>query len=63
MQMDPSATREKLCIGLLYSMNAVVQRGSYAEVYINDQFMGMYIMLEDIGNQVLSTPGTVHMHG
>lgn len=63
MQMDPSATREKLCIGLLYSMNAVVQRGSYAEVYINDQFMGMYIMLEDIGNQVLSTPGTVRMHG
>lgn len=55
MQMDPSATREKLCIGLLYSMNAVVQRGSYAEVYINDQFMGMYMMLEDIGNQFLKS--------
>jgi spore coat protein CotH len=52
MQMDPSATREKLTQALLYSMNAVAQRNSYAELFINDQFMGMYLIQEDIGNQV-----------
>lgn len=55
MEMDPGALREKTCIGLLYSMNAYVYRGSYAQLYINGMNMGMYIMLEEINKQFLQS--------
>ena len=56
MQMSPAAIREKLTIGLLYSMDAKVQRAAYTELFINDKFMGMYLMLEDVGNRVCPLP-------
>lgn len=55
MEMDPSCLKEKLTESLLYSMNAPAQRSSYAQFFINDQFMGVYLILENIDDQFLKS--------
>ena len=55
MQQDPSAIKEKLCSSLLYSLNAPAQRSAYTQLFINDQFMGIYLIIENIDDQYLKS--------
>eukprot|EP00211_Chloroparvula_japonica_P004164 CAMPEP_0119155138 /NCGR_PEP_ID=MMETSP1310-20130426/51591_1 /TAXON_ID=464262 /ORGANISM="Genus nov. species nov., Strain RCC2339" /LENGTH=653 /DNA_ID=CAMNT_0007147725 /DNA_START=182 /DNA_END=2140 /DNA_ORIENTATION=+ len=45
----PSYVREIASLQALRSMSSPAQRSSYAEVYINDLYWGLYIMLEEQG--------------
>jgi len=55
LQQDPSAIKEKLCLSILYSMNAPAQRASYAQLFINNQDMGTFLMEETIDDQFLKS--------
>eukprot|EP01114_Cavostelium_apophysatum_P011989 TRINITY_DN2661_c0_g1_i1.p1 TRINITY_DN2661_c0_g1~~TRINITY_DN2661_c0_g1_i1.p1 ORF type:complete len:559 (+),score=31.69 TRINITY_DN2661_c0_g1_i1:77-1753(+) len=53
--MDVSYLRERLSIAVLQSLASPVYRGSFAVVYINKQFMGLFHMLEEIDNNFLTS--------
>ena len=55
MQQDVSALKEGTCLDLLYSLNAPAQRYGYAELFINGQSMGAYLMLESLDDQFLDS--------
>ena len=48
--MDSLYLRERASIAALYSMSAPAQRASYAVVYINEMFWGIYLLMEDPGS-------------
>ena len=55
LQQDPSAIKEKLCLSLMYSMNAPAQRAAYAQLFINEESMGIYLIEEAIDDQFLKS--------
>ena len=55
MEQDVSAIKEVLVLGLLYSMNAPAQRYGYTQLFINNQSMGSYLMLENVDDQFLDS--------
>jgi len=55
LQQDPSAIKEKLCLSLLYSINAPAQRSSYGQLFINGQAMGAYLIEESVDDQFLKS--------
>lgn len=50
---DPSIARSKVSWGLFQKSGLPSTRASYAAVYINDKYMGLYISVENIDDQFL----------
>ena len=50
---DPSIIRSKICWDLFNEIGVVSSRSSYAEVYINDKYYGLYISVEHVDNEFL----------
>ena len=48
--MDSLYLRERATISALYSMGAPAQRASFAVVYVNKMFWGLYLLMEDPGS-------------
>ena len=55
MQQDVSAIKEILVLSMLYSMNAPAQRYGYSQLFINEQSMGAYLMVEAVDDQFLDS--------
>jgi len=55
LQQDPSGIKEKLCQSLFYSMNIPAQRSAYVQLFINEKFMGLYLMIEPVDDQFLKS--------
>lgn len=54
-QTDPSYLRDPMATGVAYSMNAYIQRFGWAELYINDQSYGFYLINEEVNKQYLDS--------
>ena len=54
-QMVPCFLRERLTRNLFYSTGVPVQRMSYAVLYINGLFRGVYVLMESINNGFLKS--------
>lgn len=50
---DPSFMREKLMLDILNSENIPSATSSFCEVYFNDEFLGLYLLVEEINNDFL----------
>ncbi|MDP3582743.1 MAG: CotH kinase family protein, partial [Ignavibacteria bacterium] len=50
---DPSIARSKVSWGLFQKSGLPSTRASYAAVYINEKYMGLYISVENIDDQFL----------
>ncbi|MBI3236032.1 MAG: CotH kinase family protein, partial [Bacteroidetes bacterium] len=50
---DPSFVREALCYNLVREQGLLAPQTSYAKVYINDQFWGLYMLVENIDKTYL----------
>ena len=50
---DPTFMREKLMLDLIASEGLPVSRSSYCKVYFNDEYLGLYLVVEDIGKNFL----------
>ncbi len=50
---DPSIIRSKLCWDLFKEIGMKASRASYAEVYINNKYYGLYISVEHIDDEFL----------
>ncbi|MCG6959718.1 CotH kinase family protein, partial [bacterium BMS3Abin03] len=50
---DPSIVRSKLCWDLFNTIGMKSSRAAYADVYINDQYYGLYISVEHIDDEFL----------
>lgn len=48
---DPSIIRSKLCADLFKDIGLTASRASYARVYINDEYYGLYISVEHIDDE------------
>jgi hypothetical protein len=51
---DPSIIRSKLCFDLYREIGMAASRAAHARVYINGDYYGLYISVEDIGEDFLS---------
>eukprot|EP01114_Cavostelium_apophysatum_P021461 TRINITY_DN7495_c0_g1_i2.p1 TRINITY_DN7495_c0_g1~~TRINITY_DN7495_c0_g1_i2.p1 ORF type:complete len:390 (+),score=60.11 TRINITY_DN7495_c0_g1_i2:97-1266(+) len=52
---EPSFVREKMSMALLHSLVSPVYRGSYATVWINDQYFGLFLLLESADDDFLES--------
>ncbi|MFA7420458.1 MAG: CotH kinase family protein [Melioribacteraceae bacterium] len=50
---DPSIARSKVSWNLFQKSGLIASRASYAAVYINDKYMGLYISVENIDDEFL----------
>ncbi|MCC6461317.1 MAG: CotH kinase family protein [Saprospiraceae bacterium] len=50
---DPSALRENLCYELLRRMGIPTPRTAFAPVYLDDQYLGLYRLVEEVDNVFL----------
>ncbi len=50
---DPTMMREKLYLDYLKKFGAHAPRASYAKVYINNEYWGLYLLTEDINKEYL----------
>ncbi|KAG0283061.1 hypothetical protein BGZ97_008726, partial [Linnemannia gamsii] len=57
---DPTMIREKLYIDVLNAVGVPTQQGAWVRVFMNSKPVGLYLMVDDIGNSFLKQ--TVH-HG
>lgn len=55
---DPSIMRSKLCWDLLQQMGAIASRASHAAVYINGQYYGLYISVEQVDEEFIENQFT-----
>ena len=51
---DPSIVRSKICWDLFQDIGMTASRAAHAEVYINDEYYGLYISVEHIDDSFLS---------
>jgi spore coat protein CotH len=54
LNRDPGVIREKLVLDLLREIDAPASRASYARFYINDEYYGLYLMLEEVDRVFLN---------
>lgn len=54
-QTDPSYLRDPMATSVAYSMNAYIQRFGWAELYINNQSYGYYLINEEVNKQYLTS--------
>lgn len=52
---DPSVSRSKICWDLLRSIGVPAPRSSHAELYINDDYFGLYANIEHIDEEFVKT--------
>ncbi len=52
---DPTMMREKLYLDLMNKYDLPVPRSSYAKVYLNDKYWGLYTLTEPIDNEFLKS--------
>ncbi|KAF9095678.1 hypothetical protein BGX23_000089, partial [Mortierella sp. AD031] len=57
---DPTMIREKLYIDVLNAVGVPTQQGAWVRVFMNSKPVGLYLMVDDIGNSFLKQ--TIH-HG
>ncbi len=50
---DPSFVREAICYKLIRDLGLLAPRTSYAKVYINAQYWGLYLMVENVDKTFL----------
>ncbi|MEJ5302374.1 MAG: T9SS type A sorting domain-containing protein [Bacteroidales bacterium] len=50
---DPSIIRSKFCFDLFHDAGIVASRAAHAQVYINDQYYGLYINVEHVDEEFL----------
>lgn len=50
---DPSFLREKLCLDMMNESGAAAPRCAYAQVYLNNQYWGLYMLVEEVNNKFL----------
>lgn len=50
---DPTFMREKLYLDFLHDVGVPSQKNAYAKVFINNQYWGLYLMVEDIDKKFL----------
>ncbi len=50
---DPTFMREKLMLDIIASEGLPVSRSSYCKVYFNDEYLGLYLLVEEIGKGFL----------
>lgn len=50
---DPTQIREKLYLDMLKDLNQPYQKNAFAEVYVNGKYLGLYLLLEEIGKKFL----------
>ncbi|MCK5075364.1 MAG: CotH kinase family protein, partial [Calditrichia bacterium] len=50
---DPSIIRSKLCWDIFQKIGITASRAAHAEVYINDEYYGLYISVEHIDDEFL----------
>lgn len=50
---DPSISRSKFCWDIYNDLGMTASRAAHTALYINDQFMGVYVSTEHIGDQFL----------
>jgi spore coat protein CotH len=50
---DPTMLREKIYLDLLKKYNCPAPRASYAKVFVNDKFLGLYLVTDNIGDSFL----------
>ena len=55
MEQDESAIKEILVLSMLYSMNVPAQRYGYTQLFINEQNMGAYLMIENVDDKFLDS--------
>lgn len=53
--MDPTMMREKLMLDFLNARNIPAPRCTYAEVYFNGSYIGLYKMVEEVDKRFLTT--------
>jgi spore coat protein CotH len=54
LNRDPSIIREKICLDLLKDMNVIAARASYVKLYINDEYYGLYLNVEEVDRNFLN---------
>jgi len=57
---DPTFMREKLMLDLLRKQNLPAARSAYAKVWLNDQYLGVYLLVEEIDKHFLDVNFTNH---
>ena len=50
---DPTFMREKLYLDFLHDVGVPSQKNAYAKVFINNQYWGLYLMVEEIDKKFL----------
>lgn len=50
---DPSISRSKFCWDIYNDLGMTASRAAHSALYINDQFMGVFVSVEHIGDQFL----------
>lgn len=50
---DPAIQRDKLCYNILDKSGVDVPRTSYAKVYLNDEYWGLYLLVEQVDRTFL----------
>jgi spore coat protein H len=50
---DPSVTRSKLCFDLYGRLGHTASRASHGELWINDQYFGLYVSVEHVDDEFL----------
>jgi hypothetical protein len=50
---DPTFQREALCYSLLHDMDVPTPRTAYSKVYLDDNYLGLYRLVEEVDNEFL----------
>jgi spore coat protein H len=54
LNRDPSVIREKICLDLLRELQVPASRASYVRLYINEEYKGLYLNVEEIDQGFLN---------
>ncbi|MCC7301650.1 MAG: CotH kinase family protein [Bacteroidia bacterium] len=57
---DPTFLREKLMLDLLRDQGLPAPASAFVKVYVNDEYLGLYLAVEEIGKHFLDTHFTNH---
>ncbi|MBN2521773.1 MAG: CotH kinase family protein [Bacteroidales bacterium] len=55
LNRDPGIIRETICLDLLNDMNVVSARAGFVKLYINDEYRGLYLNVEEVDRNFLNT--------
>ena len=52
---DPAVQRDKLCYNIINEAGVDASRTSYAKIYLNDEYWGLYLLVEQVDRTFLSS--------